>query len=270
MIMNDRDQAHETMVEEFWRQYLTEGPPIEKVRRQRFYRFLPSETRCKWCLAPFDGVPGTIVKNIFQTYPSRFNPHYCNVCDDFSNKYQGGAEIPITMLFADIRGSSALAEKIGPKEFSDLINRFFVKTTHVLTGAGAMIEKLVGDEVTALFSRGLAGENYFGQAIEAAKELLRETGHGNEKDAWVPVGIGIHSGEAFVGSVGKPNGIMEVAALGDVPNTAARLTSMAGPGEILVSEHTIKAAKVDTKGLEKRQLALKGHEKEITAFVLHV
>lgn len=268
--MNSNTQKHDTMVEEFWTQFFNEGPPIEKVRRNRFYRFLPSETRCKWCQAPFEGVSGAIAKNIFQTYPSRYNPHYCNVCDDFSNKYQGGAEIPLAMLFADIRGSSALAEKIGPKEFSELINRFFVKSTHVLTGFGAMIEKLVGDEVTAVFSRGLSGDNYFGQAITAAKKLLRETGHGDEKGPWVPVGIGIHSGESFLGSVGKPNGIIEVAALGDVPNTASRLASLAGPGEILVSEYTIKAAKVNPEGLEKRQLILKGHEKEITAFVINV
>ena len=267
--MNEKDLAHEMMVEEFWRHFLTEGPSIKQVRRNRFYRFLPSETRCKWCLAPFDGLPGTIVKNILQTYPSRYNPHYCNVCDDFSQKYQGGAETPITMLFADIRGSSALAEQIGPKEFSELINRFFIKSTHVLTGFGAMIEKLVGDEVTAVFSSGMSGENYFGQAIKAAKGLLRETGHGDNKIPWVPVGIGIHSGETFVGSVGKPNGIMEVAALGDVPNTASRLASLAGPGEILVSEYTLNEAKLDAEGLEKRQLNLKGLEKEITAYVLH-
>jgi len=88
--MDNKDLVHEPMVEEFWQQYFTEGPPIEKVRRNRFYRFLPAENRCKWCLAPFDGVSGAIAKNFFQTYPSRYNPHYCNVCDDFSNKYQGG------------------------------------------------------------------------------------------------------------------------------------------------------------------------------------
>jgi adenylate cyclase len=267
--MNNKDLLNDTMVEEFWRSFFTEGPPIEKIRRQRFFRFLPAEARCKFCFAPFDGFPGAIAKNLFQTYPSRYNPYYCNVCDDFSAKYQGGAEIPVTMLFADIRNSSSLAENIGPVEFSNLINRFFITSTQILAGAGAMIEKLVGDEVTAIFSRGLTGENYFRQAIEAAQELLQGTGHGDEDGAWVELGIGIHSGDTFVGSVGKPNGIMEVAALGEVPNTAARLTSLAGPGEILVSEYTITAAEVDTEGLEKRQLELKGNEKEITAFVIH-
>jgi adenylate cyclase len=151
-----------------------------------------------------------------------------------------------------------------------LINRFFITSTHVLAEAGAMIEKLVGDEVTAVFAQGISGENYFGQAVHAAKLLLHETGHGDGNIPWVELGIGIHSGEAFVGSVGKPNGIMEVAALGEVPNTAARLTSLAGSGEILVSEVTANAAQMETEGLEKRQLALKGHQKEITVFVVGV
>jgi adenylate cyclase len=268
--MENGDLNNNSTVEEFWRGFFTEGPPAEKIRRQRFFRFLPGESRCKFCFAPFDGLPGVISKSLFNTYPSRYNPHYCNVCDDFSAKYQGGAEIPITILFADIRGSSSLAEKIGPVEFSLLINRFFITSTQVLADAGAMIEKLVGDEVTAVFSRGISGENYFSQAITAAKDLLRETGHGNGMTPWVDLGIGIHSGEAFVGSVGKPNGIMEVAALGEVPNTAARLTSLAGPGEILVSDNTVKSAQMDTEGLEKRQLELRGHQKEITAFVFGV
>lgn len=268
--MDTKDLVQEKMVENLWRTFFIEGMPIEKIRRNKFYRLLPSDTRCKWCQAPFEGIPGAFVKTVFQTYPSRFNPHYCNVCDDFSNKYQGGAEIPLTMLFADIRSSSELAEKLSLREFSELINRFFVNSTRVLTGAGAMIEKLVGDEVTAVFSEGLSGENYFGVAIRTAQELLRQTGHGENKTPWVQVGIGIHSGQAFIGSIGKPNGITEVTALGDVPNTAARLTSLAGPGEILVSEYTVKAAKMDSTGLEKRKLKLKGHEKEITAFVFTV
>ncbi|MBI9043110.1 MAG: adenylate/guanylate cyclase domain-containing protein [Anaerolineaceae bacterium] len=266
--MENKDLAHDTMVEEFWRDWFNEGPPKAKIRRQRFFKFLPAEARCKFCFAPFDGYSASFVKHILQVHQSRYNPYYCNTCDDFSKKFQGGAEVPIAMLFADIRGSTTLAEKIGAKEFSYLINRFYIKSTSVLSEAGAMIEKLVGDEVTAVFSRGMSGENYFAQAINAARILLQETGHADENGPWAPVGIGIHAGEAFVGSVGRPDGIMEVAALGDVPNTAARLTSLAGPGEILVSEATILATGLDTEGLEKRQLTLKGREEGINAFVL--
>jgi adenylate cyclase len=268
--MSDVDLTNEAMVEQFWHSWIMEGPPKGKRRQQRFFRFLPSDTRCKICFAPFDGTSGTLVKTIFQVSPSRFNPHYCNFCDDFAKKYQGGAEVPITMLFVDVRGSTALAESIGQKEFGSLINRFYVESTTVLSYADALIEKLAGDEVTAMFTRGVTGEEYSRKAIEAGKELLKVTGHGNGKEPWIPVGIGIHTGETFVGSVGQPNGIMEVAALGDVPNTASRLTSMAAPGEILVSADAMIDAQMNTKDLEKRHLDLKGRSEGIDAYVLHL
>jgi adenylate cyclase len=125
-----------------------------------FFRFLPSDARCKFSFAPFDGTSGTLVKAIFQVFPSRFNPLYCNFFDDFVNKFQGGAEVPITMLFVDVRGSTTLAERIGQKEFGSLINRFYVESTTVLSHADAMIEKLAGDEVSAIFTRGISGEDY--------------------------------------------------------------------------------------------------------------
>ncbi|NIM93537.1 MAG: adenylate/guanylate cyclase domain-containing protein [Anaerolineales bacterium] len=268
--MSNDNVTQDAMVEEFWRNWIMEGPPATKRRQHRFYRLLPSDARCKFCYAPFEGTSGTLVKTIFQVTPSRFNPHYCNFCDDFASKHQGGAEVPITMLFADIRGSTALAERIGQREFGNLINRFYVESTTVLSYADAMIEKLAGDEVTAMFTRGIAGENYSLRAIEAAKELLRVTGHGDAEGPWIPVGIGIHTGEAFVGSVGQPNGIMEVAALGDVPNTASRLTSHAALGEILVSADAMGDAQLNTQDLEKRHLDLKGRSEGIDAYVLHL
>jgi adenylate cyclase len=268
--MSDENSTHKVMVEQFWRSWAMEGPPKTKRRQQRFYRFLPADTRCKFCFAPFGGTSGSLVKTIFKVSPSRFNPHYCNFCDDFANKYQGGAEVPLTMLFVDIRGSTTLAERIGQKEFSNLINRFYVETTTVLSHADAMIEKLAGDEVSAMFTQGIAGETYSRRAIETAEELLRVTGHGEEQEPWIPVGIGIHTGEAFIGSVGQPNGIMEVAVLGDVPNTAARLTSLAAPGEILVSADAMIDAQMNTQDLEKRHLDLKGRSEGIDAYVMHL
>jgi adenylate cyclase len=267
--MDNNDAAHEKMVEDFWHTWAMEGPPPDKVRQLRFFRFLPAETRCKFCYAPFDGAGGALLKTVFQIHPSRYNPFYCNVCDEFAEKYQGGAEVPITMLFADIRGSTAMGENMEPKELSELINRFYVKSIHVLSHAGAMIEKLAGDEVSAIFVPGIAGEAYQRGAIEAAQELLRVTGHADEDGPWVPVGIGIHSGQAFVGSVGRPDGLMEVAALGDVPNTAARLTSQAAAGEILVAEDTLVTSEINAEGLERRHLELKGRSEGIDAINYH-
>jgi adenylate cyclase len=269
-MMDNTDAAHDAMIEEFWRSWFTDGPPPSKTRRRHFFQLLPSESRCNFCMAPFEGSSGFLVRSIFNVYRSRFNPHYCNTCDDFANKYQGGAEVPVTMLFADIRGSTTLAESIRPIELSTLINRFYVESVHILAQGGAMIEKLAGDEVTAAFTRGLSGEEYQLHAIETAKELLRATGHGDPQGPWAPLGIGIHSGMAFIGSVGRPNGIMEVATLGDVPNTASRLTSQAAVGEILVSRDTLAAAGINSDGLEKRHLELKGRNQAIDAYVLQI
>jgi adenylate cyclase len=262
--------AEEKMVHDFWYSYNMGGPPPSKKMTYRLFRFLPSEHRCKWCRAPFDGASGNIVKSLFRIKPSVHNSHYCNICDEFANKYQGGAEVPIAMFFADMRGSTTIAEKIGPIEFSKLINRFFVKVTHVLSYADALIEKLVGDEVAAFFNIGISGENYPLNAINAGIAVLKETGHEHPDGPWAPVGIGIHIGDAFVGSVGNPNGMMEVAVLGDVPNTASRLTSEAKIGEIIVSEETMNAAGFDKTGLEMRTLELKGKSEKINAFVIKV
>jgi adenylate cyclase len=268
--MEKRNSTEEAMVEEFWRSWIEDGPPASSARKQKIFKLFPAKARCKFCFAPFDGFTHGFVKNVLNVHQSSFNTHVCNTCDDFSKKYQGGAEVPVSMLFADIRGSTSLAEKIGAKEYSKLINRFYVKSTLTLSNSGAIIEKIVGDEVVAIFSQGLAGGNYFMRAINAAKNLLRETGHADEEGPWVQVGVGIHSGETFVGSIGKPNGIMEVAALGDVPNTAARLTSLAAPGEILVSEETAISANLDTQGLEKRFLELKGKDKPVSAYIVTI
>jgi adenylate cyclase len=268
--MEKRNISEEVMVEEFWRSWMVDGPPASSARKQKIFKLFPAKARCKFCFAPFDGFTHGFVKSILNVHQSNFNTHVCNTCDDFSKKYRGGAEVPVTMLFADIRGSTALAEKIGAKDYSKLINRFFIKSTLTLSNSGAMIEKIVGDEVVAIFSQGLAGENYSMQAIKAAKDLLIETGHRDKEGPWVRLGIGIHTGYTFVGSIGRPNGIMEVAALGDVPNTAARLTSLAAPGEILVSEDTIINSKLDTQGLDKRHFELKGREKPIFAYALNV
>jgi class 3 adenylate cyclase len=80
----------------------------------------------------------------------------------------------------------------------------------------------------------------------------------------------VHTGIAFVGSVGSKDGLTDITALGDAPNTAARIASQAASGEILVSQEAARAAKMDTGGLERRQLELKGREQPVMVCVLGV
>lgn len=150
------------------------------------------------------------------------------------------------------------------------MNRFYVKATNVLVESDALIEKFVGDEVTALFVPGFAGSDHAGRAVTAAKELLLTTGHNEPGGPWIPVGVGIHTGTAFVGSVGTADGVNEILALGDAVNTASRLTSAAGPGEIVLSEDTCQAISRDFSGFEERRLKLKGRQEPVDVRVLDI
>jgi adenylate cyclase len=174
------------------------------------------------------------------------------------------------MLFVDVRGSTTIAEKMNNTEFSHLMNRFYEATINVLVQADAFIDKLVGDEVTALFIPGYAGSEHARKAVEAGQELLRVTGYGDASEPWVPIGVGIHTGTAWVGSiVGASGAGADFTALGDNVNIAARLASKAGAGEVLVSEATFNVAGMEAKDLEKRDLELKGKSELVRVRVLH-
>ncbi len=262
----------EAMIEGLWRTYLTTGEFKKENRQRRLFRLLPANPtyhRCKNCHAPFDGIGAPIVRILFNKRPSNMNPRFCTVCENFAREYQGGAEIEMSILFADIRGSTTLAEGMTPTEFSKLIDRFYRRTTHLLVNADAMIDKLVGDEVTAFFFPGFIPD-HARVAVETAEAILRVTGHGDADGPWAPVGVGVHTGIAFMGSVGSGDGVVDITALGDTVNTAARLASQAGPGEVVVSEETCRAAGLDTSGMERRQLNLKGKSKPVDVQVIHV
>jgi adenylate cyclase len=174
------------------------------------------------------------------------------------------------MLFADVRGSTTLAEQMNAREFSRLINRFYTVATRILIQTDAMVDRLMGDEAIGLYIPGFAGPEHPRRAIEAAQELLKQTGHRDSKGPWLPVGISVHTGRAFVGVVGGEDTTADFTALGDNVNITARLASEAGPGEILISEASYAAANWNREDLERRQLGLKGKSEPIGVRVLRV
>ena len=254
--------------DELWQKVLTEGEPVDKYLHH-LYGLLPSNPRCKYCHGPFTGIGGAFMR-FLGVRQSAKNPQFCNPCDFFTGKYQGGAEVELTMLFVDVRGSTTLAEKMNATEFSHLMNRFYDAAINVLVHADAFIDKLAGDEVTALFIPGFAGKEHARRAVDAGQALLRVTGHGEPGGPWVPVGVGVHTGTAWVGSIAGASGAAaDFTALGDNVNVTARLASKAGAGEVLVSEATCDAARIETEGLEKRELELKGKSELVSVRVLH-
>jgi adenylate cyclase len=259
---------HDETVEHLWRTYLTTGE-FEKERRQRrFFRLLPGTPRCKNCYAPFRGAGSVVVRVLYGKHPSNLNPQLCNVCEQFAMQFQGGAEIELSLLFADVRGSTSLAEAMSPRDFSRLINHFYSTATQVMVRSDALIDKITGDQVAAMYVPGFAGPGHARRAVAAAQEILHATGHGRSEAPWIPLGVGVHTGIAFVGSVGEQGGTSDITVLGDAANTAARLASSARQGEILISDAAYQAAGLDLGPLEQRELELKGKSERVHVRVL--
>ena len=149
--------------DDYWRIYLTEGrrglnkhlpPHIRPLMNLEPYlfRFVPSSPRCVSCMAPFKG-PGLPLMRAIGRQQSSLNPSICAVCENYARRHGAKAEVDIAALFADVRGSTQLAESMPPADYGNQINRFFVVATQELVKALGMVEKLVGDEVTAFFCK---------------------------------------------------------------------------------------------------------------------
>ena len=233
-------------------------------RKRRLFRVIPSEPRCKFCNAPFHGIGGTLMSMIGRRQYSK-NPLFCEAC---LHEPVEGAEVEITMLFADIRGSTTLAEKMSATDFGNLMNRFYDTASHILVHSFAIIDKFVGDEVIGLHLPGTAGAEHAKRAILAAEALLLATGH-DGNSPWLPIGVGIHTGNAYVSLVGSEGGVGDLTALGDSMNITARLASQARAGEILVSESAYKHAARE-ENVEKRVLELKGRSEPVNVHVLKI
>jgi adenylate cyclase len=245
--------------EEVWERMLTGDFP-QRIRR--VMGVLPSPPRCKLCNAPFRG-PGGVLMRAIGRGPSPLNRRLCRFCIRAVHKHPGGAEVEISVLFADVRGSTAIAERTPPQEFSRLMARFYGAAARVIDECDGIVDKFLGDGVVALFIPGFAGSDHSADAIAAAQRLLEQTGN-DGPEPWIPVGAGVHTGN--VGSVGEGDA-RDFTALGDTVNTTARLTGVAGAGEILISDESATAAGLETTGLERRTLELRGREQSIDAWV---
>jgi adenylate cyclase len=140
-----------------------------------FFRMLPSSPRCKMCAAPFAGPSAPFMRMLDRGRWDK-NPSICGLCFKQLEKARGGAEVELSMLFADVRGSTGLAETMGPGAFQNLLGRFYREATNTLVARDGIIDKFVGDEVVALFLPVLAGRDHAAHAIDAAANLLRATG----------------------------------------------------------------------------------------------
>lgn len=217
----------------------------------RLLKLLPHGPRCGICSAPFGGL-GRFLVWPFGYRPSRKNPNICATCVELSPP--GGMPMTIGVLFADLRGFTAHSEAAAPHEVSTMLRRFYAVAEDVLLPE-AIIDKLIGDEVMALYIEEFTRRSDIGDLmLEHARELLGRLEQASDGSG-LEVGIGLDFGEAFVGNIGQ-RAIYDFTAVGDVVNVASRLTGHAGAGEILMSERV--ARMLSQSAGERVELALKG------------
>lgn len=231
----------------------------------RMFRSLPSAPRCKMCMAPFEGPVAPLLRAVgFRRWS--LNQQLCRICVSSMTKQRGGAEIPVSLLFADVRGSTSLAETMPPKEFARTMDDFFHVVAHAVDGENGVIDHIVGDGVMAMWIPAFVGQDHARRAVDAGRALvatLRDTEAGGSA---FPAGVGVHTGIGYVGVMGDP-GSYDFTVQGDVANTAARLGSSAGTGELIMSDEIVAASKLSTTGLSRRLLSLKGKAQPVQAWV---
>ena len=253
--------------EAWWQSVLTDPNQHFEPLRPYFLR-IPSGPHCKLCGAPFKGVGGMVMGPLgFRPWPK--NPSICQACINYVQRHPaGGAEIECTLLFADIRGSTGLAEHTSATDFAALLHRFYAAGSQAIIDEDGIVDKFVGDEVVALFIPVYAGPHHARRALHCANRLLMATGHGTAAGPWLDIGIGIHTGIAFVGTVAVGGEVADFTALGDTVNAAARLAGEATASQVLVSDDALANAEAKVEDGEHQALALRGREAELTVYVL--
>lgn len=213
-----------------------------------------------------------MVRSNFERY---FAPHVAAaIVGRQENIELGGERRPVTVLFSDIRDFTALSEGMPPDAIAHLLTEYFTEMVDILFEYGGTLDKFIGDAVMALWGAPIAQEGDAERALEAAIAMQHGVAELNAK--WrkegreaIRIGIGINHGDVFAGNIGSQRRL-EYTVIGDTVNVASRLSSKAGPGEILISEpfYGLLATRPDVERID--DIALKGKARPVAVYRLKV
>jgi adenylate cyclase len=182
----------------------------------------------------------------------------------------GGDKKTVVVLFSDIRGFTALAENMEAADMASLLTEYFTEMVECVFDHDGTLDKFVGDSVMAQWGAPIESDKDADKAVAAAVDMMKRLDKLNEK--WkgegrptLDHGIGINRGEAFAGNIGSERRL-EYTVIGDTVNTANRICSAAGPGEILISEDMKKAVSRKTKVKEIPPLELKNKSQPVKVY----
>ena len=183
---------------------------------------------------------------------------------------KGGRLNEITMLFSDIRGFTTMSDGRPPEEVVNTLNEYFEVMVDILFQYTGTLDKFVGDEIIGLFGAPIALDDAPFKAVACALAMLQALEEFNrtraaEKQAPIRIGIGINTGNVITGSIGSTRAL-QYTAIGDAMNVASRLVNIASPGEVIVSESTMRyvAGRVEATALPP--VKVKGKAEELRVF----
>jgi adenylate cyclase len=187
------------------------------------------------------------------------------------SEWMKGSEVEASVLFVDIRGFTSLSEDKSPESIVEFLNDYFTRITDIVLKHGGHVNKFVGDEAMAIFGAPIPNAHHAEAAVRAALDIRDEIARFDQEremeEVTIQVGIGVNSGEMLAGNLGSWKK-MEYTVIGDNVNVAARLTSLAKPGEILITRRTyVLTQECIPLRLEKRgKIPVKGRKIKIDVF----
>jgi adenylate cyclase len=183
---------------------------------------------------------------------------------------RGGVLRNASVLFADIRGFTAMSERHGPQEIVAMLNEYFEIMVEIIFRHGGTLDKFIGDEIMAVWGAPIAIDDHCGRAVRAALDMDRAITEYNQTRVSegleaIRMGIGINTGEVVAGFMGSSKA-MDHTVIGDVVNTASRFCSHAAPGQIIVGPAVMQSLEGAMDAEPLPPATLKGKSEPVPVF----
>lgn len=195
-----------------------------------------------------------------------------NVVQNIDSIKLGGKRAEVTVLFADIRGFTSISEQLSPVEVTKILNEYFSELVPIIEEHKGILNKFMGDAILAIFGEPIKNENHPIDAVKCANKMLKKVKLLQEK--WlnegkpkIEIGIGIATGEAFVGNIGSEERL-EYTVIGDTVNTASRIENYnkVYRTNFLISEETYLKVQKYVDVIKIREVSIRGKAKKINIY----
>jgi adenylate cyclase len=195
-----------------------------------------------------------------------------NVVDNIDNISLGGKRTDITVLFADIRNFTSISENMDADSVTMILNEYFSALVPIIEEYNGVLNKFMGDAVLAIFGEPKRNENHALDAVRCAYKMLKKVKH--LQDKWIDegkpkieIGIGISSGEAFIGNIGSQDRL-EYTVIGDTVNTASRIENYnkVYKTNFLISEETYKRVQEKVDVITINNVMIRGKASRMTIY----